>query len=228
VRPSGTGVDNGAIQFDHVRVPRENLLNRFGDVAPDGSYSSPIGSSSKRFAVTMGALTGGRVGLSVGSVAVMQVGPAPSPRLSRLLLLLLLLLLLSPSAMPVFLSPNLRGRATDGPQLAVTIAVRYATMRRQFGPPPPTPKLSPAAAAPSTATGPGDGADDDDEGHGAAGVQPATTPTSPAEQLILDYPAHQRKLMPLLATCFAHQIAVRADAVPRPAPPRHRPAPAGA
>eukprot|EP01047_Picozoa_sp_COSAG01_P026024 COSAG01_NODE_1662_length_9555_cov_32.392718_8_plen_131_part_00 len=97
----------------------------------------------------------------------------------------------------------------------MTIAVRYATMRRQFGPPPPTPKSSPAAAAPSTGTGPGDGADD--EGHGAAEGQPATTPASPAEQLILDYPAHQRKLMPLLATCFAHQIAVRAGAVPRPA-----------
>ena len=36
------GVDNGRIVFDHVRVPRVNLLNKYGDVAADGSYSSPI------------------------------------------------------------------------------------------------------------------------------------------------------------------------------------------
>ena len=40
------GVDNGMIVFDNVRVPRENLLNRFGDVAEDGTYSSPIESVS--------------------------------------------------------------------------------------------------------------------------------------------------------------------------------------
>ena len=33
------GVDNGALRFDHVRVPRDNLLNRFGDVSRDGKYS---------------------------------------------------------------------------------------------------------------------------------------------------------------------------------------------
>ena len=36
------GVDNGRIWFDNVRIPRENLLDRFGAVAKDGSYSSPI------------------------------------------------------------------------------------------------------------------------------------------------------------------------------------------
>ena len=33
------GVDNGRIMFDQVRVPRENLLNKYADVAPDGGYS---------------------------------------------------------------------------------------------------------------------------------------------------------------------------------------------
>jgi hypothetical protein len=36
------GVDNGAIRFTNVRVPRENLLNRFATVDKSGRYSSPL------------------------------------------------------------------------------------------------------------------------------------------------------------------------------------------
>ena len=36
------GIDNGRLHFDHVRIPRTNLLNRYGDVAADGTYSSAI------------------------------------------------------------------------------------------------------------------------------------------------------------------------------------------
>ncbi len=43
------GVDNGRLAFDHVRVPRENLLDRFASVAQDGTYTSPIPSAGKRF-----------------------------------------------------------------------------------------------------------------------------------------------------------------------------------
>jgi len=45
------GVDNGFIAFNQVRIPRVNLLNRFADVLPDGTYTSPIPSENKRFAV---------------------------------------------------------------------------------------------------------------------------------------------------------------------------------
>jgi acyl-CoA oxidase len=55
------GVDNGRIQFDHVRVPRENLLNKYGDVAPDGTYSSPIENPGRRFFTMLGTLVRGRV-----------------------------------------------------------------------------------------------------------------------------------------------------------------------
>ncbi|OBK25048.1 acyl-CoA oxidase [Mycobacterium asiaticum] len=55
------GVDNGRIMFDNVRVPRENLLNRFADVAADGTYSSPIENPNRRFFTMLGTLVRGRV-----------------------------------------------------------------------------------------------------------------------------------------------------------------------
>ncbi len=61
------GVDNGRIVFDHVRIPRENLLNRYADVEPDGTYSSPIENPSRRFFTTLGTLVRGRI--SVGGAA---------------------------------------------------------------------------------------------------------------------------------------------------------------
>lgn len=30
------GVDNGKLKFMNVKIPRENLLNKFCDVLPDG------------------------------------------------------------------------------------------------------------------------------------------------------------------------------------------------
>ncbi|MER7797364.1 acyl-CoA dehydrogenase [Microbacterium sp. NPDC096154] len=57
------GIDNGRLHFDNVRVPRENLLNRYGDVAADGTYSSPIASPGRRFFTMLGALVQGRVSL---------------------------------------------------------------------------------------------------------------------------------------------------------------------
>ena len=58
------GVDNGRLWFDHVRVPREALLDRFGSVAPDGSYSSPIESEGRRFFTMLGTLVSGRVSVA--------------------------------------------------------------------------------------------------------------------------------------------------------------------
>lgn len=62
------GIDNGRLHFDHVRVPRTNLLNRYGDVAPDGSYSSPIASPGRRFFTMLGTLVQGRVSLDGAAV----------------------------------------------------------------------------------------------------------------------------------------------------------------
>src|SRR6185437_5384968 len=85
------GVDNGRIWFDGVRVPREALLDRFGQVAPDGTYSSPIENPSRRFFTMLGTLVPGRISIA-GAV----------------------------------------GSAT---QAALTIAIRYADERTQFGRP---------------------------------------------------------------------------------------------
>jgi acyl-CoA oxidase len=63
------GVDNGRIWFDGVRVPREALLNRYGDVDEDGVYSSPIESAGRRFFTMLGTLVQGRVCISGASVS---------------------------------------------------------------------------------------------------------------------------------------------------------------
>ena len=63
-----SGVDNGRLYFDHVRVPRRDMLNRYGEVATDGSYSSPIASPGRRFFTMLGTLVQGRV--SLGGAAV--------------------------------------------------------------------------------------------------------------------------------------------------------------
>ncbi|MFD6566840.1 acyl-CoA dehydrogenase [Micromonospora profundi] len=116
------GVDNGRLSFDHVRVPRDMLLDRYGQVAEDGTYSSPIENDSRRFFTMLGTLVRGRV--SVG------------------------------------------GAAAAATKSALTIAVRYGDIRRQFG-----------------------------------------TPDSDREVLLNDYLAHQRKLLPALATTYALHFA---------------------
>ncbi|HUO41016.1 MAG TPA: acyl-CoA dehydrogenase family protein, partial [Mycobacterium sp.] len=67
------GVDNGRIVFDHVRVPRNNLLNKYGDVAGDGTYSSPIENPSRRFFTMLGTLIRGRVTVGGSAAAAARV-----------------------------------------------------------------------------------------------------------------------------------------------------------
>jgi acyl-CoA oxidase len=112
------GVDNGRLWFDDVRVPRDALLDRYGTVAADGTYSSPVESRSARFFTMLGALVRGRV--SVG------------------------------------------GAAAASAQVALAIAVDHAEHRTQF-------------------------------------ARPGTS----GEVTVLDYLAHQRRLLPALATSYA-------------------------
>ncbi len=68
------GVDNGRIWFDAVRVPRENLLNRFADVSDGGTYTSPITNPTRRFFTTIGTLVAGRVSIASASVNAAKSG----------------------------------------------------------------------------------------------------------------------------------------------------------
>ena len=36
-----SAVDNGYARFDHVRIPREQMLSGFASVTPDGQYVQP-------------------------------------------------------------------------------------------------------------------------------------------------------------------------------------------
>ncbi len=58
------GVDNGTISFDHVRVPRRMLLDRYGGVDEHGTYRSPICDPNRRFFTMLGTLVRGRVCIS--------------------------------------------------------------------------------------------------------------------------------------------------------------------
>src|SRR3954454_950866 len=74
------GVDNGRIWFDHVRVPRENLLDRYASVSADGVYTSPIENPTKRFFTMLGTLIQGRVSVCGASISATKVALAIAVR----------------------------------------------------------------------------------------------------------------------------------------------------
>ncbi|WP_318309519.1 acyl-CoA dehydrogenase family protein [Flagellimonas crocea] len=62
------GVDNGKIWFNNVQVPRENLLNKYGDITEEGNYTSSIKNPNKRFFTMLGTLVGGRICVAKGAL----------------------------------------------------------------------------------------------------------------------------------------------------------------
>jgi acyl-CoA oxidase len=67
------GVDNGRLWFDHVRVPRGNLLDRYAQIRDDGTYFSPIENPTRRFFTMLGTLIMGRVSVCGAAINATKV-----------------------------------------------------------------------------------------------------------------------------------------------------------
>lgn len=55
------GVDNGALKFNNVRIPRENMMNKYADISETGEYTSPVKSIPGRFFKVTERLLSGRL-----------------------------------------------------------------------------------------------------------------------------------------------------------------------
>lgn len=55
------GVDNAIIRFNNVRIPRVNLMNKYGDVDANGNFHSPHKNNNVRFFKVTERLLSGRI-----------------------------------------------------------------------------------------------------------------------------------------------------------------------
>ena len=118
------GVDNGKIWFNQVKVPVENLLDKYGGIDSNGEYQSTIKNPNKRFFTMLGTLVGGRICVAKGALAAAK--------------------------------------------MSLTVAVKHALRRRQF--------------------------------NDSIKIQ---------EDLLMDYPTHQVRLIPNVASCYVYHFALQ-------------------
>lgn len=62
------GVDNGFIMFNNYRIPKDNLLNRTGDINEDGEYESSFSDPQRILGAVLENLSAGRMGICGESV----------------------------------------------------------------------------------------------------------------------------------------------------------------
>ncbi|XP_032080521.1 peroxisomal acyl-coenzyme A oxidase 3 isoform X2 [Thamnophis elegans] len=76
------GLDNGFAMFHHLRIPKENLLSRTGDVSAEGKYTSAFKDHKQRLGASLGTLSSGRVMIIAMSVANLKLGVSIAIRFS--------------------------------------------------------------------------------------------------------------------------------------------------
>ncbi|MEP0368403.1 MAG: acyl-CoA dehydrogenase [Cyclobacteriaceae bacterium] len=70
------GVDNGRIWFDHVKIGKGEMLDRYAAVDENGHFQSPITSDNRRFFTMLGTLVGGRIGIPRSGLSAAKSGLA--------------------------------------------------------------------------------------------------------------------------------------------------------
>lgn len=55
------GVDNASLKYKDVRIPRENMMNRYADVNENGAYTSDVKRIPERFFKVTERLLSGRI-----------------------------------------------------------------------------------------------------------------------------------------------------------------------
>jgi alkylation response protein AidB-like acyl-CoA dehydrogenase len=64
------GVDNGRIWFDNIIVPYDALLDKFAQINENNEYTSVIKNNDQRFAKSLATLSGGRIVVADGALAM--------------------------------------------------------------------------------------------------------------------------------------------------------------
>lgn len=108
------GIDNGFVMFNHYRIPRENLLNRTGDVTPEGEYESAFTEPGKHiFSITGHAILLFSQSTLFGFSGKMLGAALESFSAGRL---------------------GIMQESAGTLSHAAVISIRYAALRKQFGP----------------------------------------------------------------------------------------------
>ena len=68
------GVDNAALKFNHVRIPRVNMMNKYADVTENGDFKCDIERVPQRFFKVTERLLSGRLCIAALALGGARVG----------------------------------------------------------------------------------------------------------------------------------------------------------